>query len=67
MIYLADSLSSIPKIRPVNPTTCPFKSKIGKRGKDKIKRLNPGGFFTNREMAKIAGSKGGKISKRKPA
>lgn len=26
-----------------------------------------GGFFANRELARIAGAKGGRISKRKPA
>lgn len=28
---------------------------------------NTGGFYANRELARIAGSKGGKVSKRKPS
>lgn len=39
-----------------------FYSKIGSIGG---KKSTTGGFFANRELARIAGSKGGKISKRR--
>lgn len=38
-----------------------FYAEIGAKGG---KNGNTGGFFANRELAKIAGAKGGKISKR---
>jgi len=41
-----------------------FYAKIGAKGGKKGKT---GGFFANRELARIAGAKGGKISKRGPA
>lgn len=39
-----------------------FYAKIGAMGGKKGKT---GGFYANRELAKIAGAKGGKVSKRK--
>lgn len=41
-----------------------FYKKIGAKGG---KRGHTGGFYVNRELAKIAGAKGGRISKRKPS
>lgn len=38
-------------------------SKIGREGG---KKGRTGGFYANRELARIAGSKGGKISRRGP-
>jgi general stress protein YciG len=38
-----------------------FYKKIGSKGG---KKGTTGGFFANRELARIAGAKGGKISKR---
>ena len=41
-----------------------FYSKIGAKGG---KKGRTGGFFANRELARIAGAKGGRISKRSKA
>lgn len=41
-----------------------FYKKIGAKGG---KCGHTGGFYVNRELAKIAGAKGGRISKRKPS
>lgn len=41
-----------------------FYRNIGRRGGQND---HTGGFFANRELAKIAGAKGGKISRRGPA
>lgn len=41
-----------------------FYKKIGAKGG---KRGHTGGFYANPELAKIAGAKGGRISKRKPS
>ena len=41
-----------------------FYQKIGQKGGQ---NGTTGGFYANRELARIAGSKGGKISKRGPA
>jgi general stress protein YciG len=40
-----------------------FYAKIGSKGG---KNGNTGGFAANRELARIAGAKGGRISRRKP-
>ena len=40
-----------------------FYAKIGAEGG---KKGTTGGFYANRELARIAGAKGGKISKRRP-
>lgn len=40
-----------------------FYANIGKIGGT---MSNTGGFYNNKELARIAGAKGGKISKRKP-
>lgn len=41
-----------------------FMSSIGAKGG---KRGHTGGFYTNRALARIAGAKGGRISRRGPA
>ena len=41
-----------------------FYARIGRKGGQ---RGTTGGFYANRELARIAGAKGGKLSKRGPA